>query len=263
MSENTTLTVSDALALQNTANKNGWFGGAGGGAEMNLFFLFFLMMAMGGGGGFGFAGRTDGIPNQINNDFLYNGMQRSMSDLSNNVSRGFDNTNNILGQGFAQLTNQNFGISKEVAQYNYNNAIGQASLSREIGDCCCSTNRNIDATRYEMAKGFCDTITNQNLNTRDILENQTANTQKILDLFRTATEQQLRDELSLARMQNIQSQNQLSQLAQTDAIVSRINPTPIPAYITCPSGSWKNGYGVYNGCGYGFSPYGLIGNCNS
>lgn len=258
--ENTTrLSAVDALALQNAGNRDGFFGNGGG--DMG-YFLLFLLAFSGGMGNFGWGGNGNGFANQINNDFLYTNLSNSINALSNNMNRGFDAIGNTLGQGFTQLTNQNFGISKEVAQYNYNNAIGQASLSREIGDCCCSTNRNIDATRYEMAKGFCDTITNQNLNTRDILENQTANTQKILDLFRNTTEQQLRDQLALSRMENIQSQNQLSQLAQTDAIVSRINPTPIPAYITCPSGTWRYGYTPFGGCGNGYG-WNQFNGCNS
>lgn len=240
--ESTGLTISDALALQ---NRDGMFGGGAGGWPL---FLIFLLAW--GNGGFGFGGGNNGALNQVNNDFLYNGMQRSISDLANNVSRGFDVIGNTLGQGFTQVTNQNFGMSKDLAQYNYNNALGQAGISREIESCCCSTNRNIDATRYEMSKGFCDIITANNLNTRDIIANQTANTQRIVDMMQANTIQDLRDKLNLAQMENIQSQGQLSQLAQTDAIVQRINPTPIPAWITCPPRSAYGCGGFYNGYGY-------------
>lgn len=243
--DNTGLTISDALALQNT-NRGGWFGNGGG--DFGLFLLFILVFG-GFGGGYGWGNRDNGVANQVNNDFLFNNLTNSIANLSNNMARGFDVIGSTLGQGFTQVTNQNFGLSKDLAQYNYNNALGQAGISREIESCCCSTNRNIDATRYEMSKGFCDIITANNLNTRDIIANQTANTQRIVDMMQANTIQDLRDKLSLAQMENIQSQGQLSQLAQTDAIVQRINPTPIPAWITCPPRS-AYGCGFYNGYGY-------------
>lgn len=242
MEHATGLTISDALALQ---NRDGMFGGGTGGWPLFLIFLLAL-----NGNGFGFGG-GNGALNQVNNDFLYNGMQRSISDLANNVSRGFDVTNSTLGQGFTQVTNQNFGISKDLAQYNYNNAIGQASLSREIGDCCCTTNRNIDATRYEMSKGFCDVITANNLNTRDIIASQTAGFQRVIDTMTQNEMQRLRDANSALQMANFEIKGNLANTVLADNIVNKLNPCPVPAYPACPIRS------QFGGWGWGYSP------CNS
>ena len=239
MEHATGLTISDALALQ---NRDGMFGGGAGGWPL---FLIFLLAW--GNGGFGFGVGNNGALNQVNNDFLYNGIQRSISDLANNVSRGFDVTNSTLGQGFTQVTNQNFGISKDLAQYNYNNAIGQASLSREIGDCCCTTNRNIDATRYEMSKGFCDVITANNLNTRDIIASQTAGFQRVIDTMTQNEMQRLRDANSALQMANFEIKGNLANTVLADTIINRVNPTPIPAFPVCrPCTPYGYGFGYCN-----------------
>lgn len=247
--ESTGLTISDALALQ---NRDGMFGGGAGGWPL---FLIFLLAW--GNGGFGFGGGNNGALNQVNNDFLYNGMQRSISDLANNVSRGFDVTNSTLGQGFTQVTNQNFGISKDLAQYNYNNAIGQAALSREIGDCCCTTNRNIDASRYEMSKGFCDVVNTITANAQNVITNQTAGFQKILDTMCNDRIQQLRDDKNLLQMQLIEVKNNLANTVLADTITNNVNPRSIPTYLTCDPRIPYN-YGALFANGYGCNRY-----CNS
>lgn len=114
------------------------------------------------------------------------------------------------------------GISKGLCDLGYANAQGLNGISREIANlgmqfanCCCETNRNIDALRNDVSKGFCDVITADNLNTRDIIANQNLNTQRIVDLINDNTVQNLRDENNALKLQ-------VSQQAQSANIISEI-----------------------------------------
>ena len=77
----------------NTSRTND--GAWGDGGFMWVFFLFFLLAWGDGGFGNGFGNNAStGLLNGISNDFIYS------------------NLNSTLGQGFTQLTNQNFGFIK-------------------------------------------------------------------------------------------------------------------------------------------------------
>lgn len=210
-------------------------GAWGDGGFMWVFFLFFLLAWGGGGFGNGFGNNAStGLLNGISNDFIYS------------------NLNSTLGQGFTQLTNQNFGISKDLS--NGFNQLGNGlctttyELANKIGDvgskiqsCFCETNKNIDAVRYENAKNTCDIIANANMNTRDLLESNNAQTQRILDYLTNQEIQNLRTDLQAAQLQ-------LSNLSQTASIVDQLRPFPTPAYITCSP--YASALGI-NGCNSG------------
>lgn len=122
---------------------------------------------------------------------------------------------------------------------------GIYALNSAIKDCCCTTNRNIDSVRYDMSKGFCDTITASNLNTRDIIENQTAGTQRILDYLCANEKAALREKIS-----TLETSAMLQ--AQSANLVNQLRPCPIPAYLTCsPYTSYPYGMPTYSGCGCG------------
>ena len=228
------LSVADAMALR---GNEGTFGGEGGWFVW-VFFLFFLL-AWGGNGGL--FGRNNGIPNQINNDFLYTNLKQT------------------LDTGFTQNANQNFAIQRDLLQgfntvqladtqgfNNVNNGI--SNLGFNMQNCCCETNRNIDSVRYENAKNTCDIITNANMNTRDIIESNCANTRAIIDKITNTEIQALRDKIT-AQDRDIMTVNfQLSQNAQTQNLINTLQPVSKPAYLTCsPYQSTLYPYG-YNGC---------------
>jgi hypothetical protein len=102
--------------------------------------------------------------------------------------------------------------------------------------CCCETNRNIDASRYEAAKNTCD-ITNA----------IHAEGEATRALINANTMQELRDRLE-ARDRDVMVRDfQLSQQAQSAALVSELRPCAKPAYITC-SPYTTAGYGC-GSCG--------------
>lgn len=119
---------------------------------------------------------------------------------------------------------------------------GFNGVERRIADCCCETNRNIDAVRYENAKNTCDIV-------RAIEKDGDATRA----LINANTMQALRDKLA-EQSQAIQSRDfQLSQLAQNETLISRLQPTPKPAYITCsPYQAQVFGLNGFNGCGCGY-----------
>ena len=62
------------------------------------------------------------------------------------------------------------------------------------------------------------------MNTRDLIEAGNANTQRIVDMMTQNTIQELRDKNTALTLQ-------VSQAAQTRAIVDAIKPCPTPSYI--------------------------------
>ena len=219
------LSSTEALLLGQGNRRSGFFGGDGDGAW--VFFLFFLLAY--GGNGFGWSNNS--FPNQVNNDFLY-------TNLSNQLGRGQDRIENTLGQGFTQIANRQFDIQKDLCQGFGGVQMGIANLQHSQDSCCCTTNRNIDAVRYEMAQ-----------NTYAITNNASQNTQKILDKL-SVMESNAKDQRIADLTAGLQTANfQLSQQAQSANIINTLRPTPIPAYITCSPYQAANVYGYGCGCG--------------
>lgn len=224
------LSIADAMAL--AKDNDGMFGGTGGW----IFFLFFLLAW--GNGGFGAGGNA--AQGALTRAEMYDGfnaqdIKEGIRGLSNGICDGFYALNTSNLQGFA-------GVDRALCQgfAGVNSAI--TDVGYQMKDCCCTTNRNIDASRYEAAKNTCDIITAGTLNTRDIIDSQNQGFQRILDFMTNDKIESLRTELQAAQLQ-------LGNLSQTNAIVDALRPCPKPAYITCsPYASYSNPYGGCCGC---------------
>ena len=208
--------VADALALQNRDGygNDGMFGGGSWWAIM----LFFLLAW--GRGGFGF-GNSDAATQgaltraDLCEGFNFNDLQRRTQGIANGLCDGFYAQNTTMLQGFNALGGQ----------------IAENRFAQK--ECCCETNRNIDALRYETAKQTCD-----------IMANNDRNTQRIIDTMTQNTIQELRDKLQEAR-------SALDNSAQSQYLINELRPCAKPAYITCsPYTTFGNGYGGYGGYGY-------------
>lgn len=206
---------------------DGVFGGNGAW----VFFLFFLL-AWGGNGFGGFGGNAGGAANMISNDFMYT------------------NLKSTLDNGFTQQANQAFATQRELQQgfCNVGNAICNSTyevtrnidgVSHQISDCCCTTNRNIDSVKFENERNTCAIITNADRNARDTQDVINAGIQRIMDA-------RCQDKLDALRLENQTLSFQLSQNAQTNAIINQIKPYPIPAYPAC--NPWATN-GLLGGCG--------------
>ena len=219
------LSIADAMALTKGADGNA---GNFGSTWTWVFFLFFLL-AWGGGGFFG--GGNSSREGELTRAELYNslGQQDSFmhqSDIMRELS------------AFERDATNNWGEMKYDNLIGVNNIMSQmATNAAAQAQCCCETNRNIDAVRYENAKNTCDITHNAQLNTRDILEGQNAGFQRIIDFLTNDKIDSLRSELQSAQLQ-------LGNMSQTTNLINYLRPYPTPAYITASPYT-----SVYGGCG--------------
>lgn len=216
MALNEGLSIADAMALAKD-NDGGMFGGGNGGW---IFFLFFLLAW--GNGGFGPGGNAN--QGALTRAEMYDGFNYQ------DIKEGIRGLNNGLCDGFYALNTSNL--------QGFNNVgAAIADVGYQMKDCCCTTNRNIDAVRYEAAKNTCDIITAGTINTRDIIDSQNQGFQRILDFMTNDKIESLRSELQAAQLQ-------LGNLSQTNTIIDALRPCPRPAYITCsPYASYSNQIG--------------------
>lgn len=226
--ENGGFSLADAMAMTN-GNNNSGFGGAGG-TWIWVFFLFFLL-AWGGNGFFG--NSNSAMESALTRAELYQGLGqqdvfRNQSDLAAELNAfERDAANNWGSVKYDNLQNINtLQTSMMNGFYGLGNQLSENRFAQQ--ECCCTTNRNIDAIRYENSKNTCDIITAQN-----------ENTQRILDAMMQNQIQTLRDELSTTRAA-------LSNNLQTQNILGALQPIPRPAYVTSSPYMTTNNY---CGCG--------------
>ena len=217
------LSVADALALQNR-NNDGMFGG-GNGTWVWVFFLFFLLAWGGGGFGFGNNAAAQGALTraELYDGLNYNQLENAVRGIQNGLCDGFYAMNTGMLNGFS-------GVQRDLCQgFNgINQNINQARFDSQ--QCCCETNRNIDAVRYENARNTCD-----------IVNAIKADGDATRALMTQNTIQELRDQLQAAQLQ-------LGNNAQTQTLIGALRPFPTPAYIACSPYTAANGYGAC-GCG--------------
>lgn len=237
------LSIADAMAIANGREGNGeGFGYGAGGTWIWVFFLFFLL-AWGGNGFFGNRGdaalqgsltRAD-----LCQDMNFQQLENGVRGIQQGLCDGFYAMNTGLLNGFN-------GVQRDLCTgFNgINQNINQARFDAQ--QCCCETNRNIDAVRYENSRNTCDIV-------NAIREDGNATRA----LINANTMQDLRDKLADKDRDLMTAQFQISQQAQNQYLVNQIKPCAIPAYITCsPYESSLIGSRAYNGyygggCGCG------------
>lgn len=189
------------MELMNAINASKSEEGFGGGGMWLWLIIIFLFFG-GANGGFGFGGGSNAV-NTLSNEFLYTNLNSGQVGIANGISS--------LGYEVAQqFGNTNMAI-----------AVQSEQIGAQIANCCCTTQRNIDSVRYDNA-----------INTRDILQSNCENTQKIIDAMKSQEIQTLRDNLLAAQLT-------LQNTAQTQTLISTLQPVPIPAYTVsspyCPT----------------------------
>lgn len=279
----------------------GGMGGFGYGSDWWL--ILILLFAFGGNGwGGGFGG------NQLGYDFpwLLNGQQginantnagfnqaataSAISGLQNSVTSGFGDVQlgiagvnqNICqtGNGIVQAVNNGFSQaeiannSRQIADMQQNFASQTAitgaitNLASQQASCCCENRlANCQTQNIIQNEGNATRFADAN-NTRDIITNQTQNTQAILDKLCALELDGVKAQLAQAQRDNVGLQNQLnmatlreSQTAQNafiqqgfanevDQLYNRLNSCPVPTtpvYGRTPIFTCNNGCGC--GCG--------------
>ena len=194
------LSAGDILALTKN-NENGMWDNP---------FIYLVWLAVLGGGNGLFGNRGDAaVQGAITRSDLFEGFNNQdvngqLRGITNGICDGFYAVNSGMKDGF-------YGIQGALAE----NRFAQQN-------CCCETNRNIDAVRYEGAQNTC-AITNA----------IHAEGEATRALINANAMQELRDKLE-ARDRDVMVRDfQLSQLSQTAALVGELRPCAKPAYITC------------------------------
>lgn len=206
------LTASDVLALTRNDENEMW----------NNPFIYLVWLAVLGGGGLFGGNRTAELQNAVTRSDLFEGFNNQdvngqLRGITNGICDGFYAINSGLKDGF-------YGIQGALAE----NRFAQQN-------CCCETNRNIDAVRHEGAQNTC-AITNA----------IHAEGEATRALINANTMQDLRDKLE-ARDRDIMVRDfQLSQLSQTANLVSELRPCAKPAYITCSPYTTAGTCGAFN-----------------
>ena len=225
--------------IDGNCNNNGW------GADGGWWILIILFAIFGwGGNGFGWGGNNgrDGYPCATQADVRAAVDQQTLISKLDQQTYGLADTFTALNN----TLNSNFrGIDNAICTLGYQNQQGFNTLGFQNQQCCCETQRLLE-------RGFADTNYNiatqtnaiQNAmcnNTRDIIDNQNANSRAVLDFL-------VNDKLATLQSENQNLKLKASQAEQNTYLVNALRPCPIPAY-NVPNPFCCYGYQQTNTCG--------------
>lgn len=248
LTDNGGLSAADVAAVMGN-NGNGGFGFGNNDGAFWLLVLFLFGFGNNGWGNGGYGGNdiypwmnqsqqiNDGFRDQMINGTI-NGIQQSVTsgfgDVQNALCGGFAGVNQAVSNGFAQAEiannarqmadmNQNFANQTAVLQ-------GFNALQGQLAQCCCDNRLATCQTQ--------NLISNDGNATRLAIQNQT---QAILDkMCQQEIDAYKRENESLRQQINMQNlaASQVAQTAQliadntaqTQYIVNRVAPYPVPAY---------------------------------
>lgn len=264
MNYDSSLSASDVALItgRNGSNGNG-FGDAFGGNGA-WFIILFLIFSIFGWGRNGFGGNDNrngggcgmtyvpygigGIGNAYTDSTIQRGFDNQavinkLNGIENGLADGFYAVNNTLCQGFA-------GVNQNIMQNGYESRLATQNLSSQLAscccdlgyklqDCCCTTQRAIDNINYNLATQSCDTRNTIQNATRDIVDNNNANTRAILDFLTNDKISTLQAENQTLKFQASQTaQNAFitaNQEAQTAELIRRLGADcPQPSFIVQP-----------------------------
>ena len=235
---------------------NGGFGGFG-----DDWLALIVILALFGGygnGSFGFGGfgggRDCGCATQADVRAAVD-QQTLISKLDQQTYGLADSTyalNNTITSGF-------HGVDNAICTLGYNVQTGFNTLGHQISDCCCATQRAIDGVNYNMATQACETRQAIATSTRDIIDNQNANSRQLLDFLVNDKLATLQAENQSLRLSASQAEQNAVLKAAIDASAAEVirrtgNECPIPAYVVPNPNCCYNPFGFSygnNGCGCG------------
>ena len=247
MFNSTGYSLADIAAATGNGN-NGNDGWGDGSWWIILLFLFAGGWGRGGFGGFGGGGGESGGSCATQEDVRAAVDQQTLLSKLDQQTYGLaDSTyalTNAINGGF-------HGVDNAICTLGYQNQQGFNSLSHQLADCCCETQRAIERgfcdVNYNLATQSCDTRRTITDAARDIIDNQNNGTRAILDFLtqdKIATLQAENQSLKFAASQANQNIALGAMMdANTAELLRRIVPTPVPAYPVCPP---------YGPVGYGF-----------
>ena len=257
----------------------GGFGNGGFGGYGSDFIWVILLLALFGGWGNNGNGGFGG--NSFDNGYAW--LSNGQKEIMQNTNNGFDTlhlSNQIEGvrDGVYGLSNQMCNSTSDIvsavnngfygAEISANNrAINQMqdtfALSRQFADCCCENRLGIANLNSTILSENCADRAALADGLKDVLINQTANTQRILDQLCNDKIDEKNDKIRDLERQLSMKDLQASQVAQNafisqgfanevDALYNRLSNCPVPStpvygrtpIFTCPNN---------NGCGCGYN----------
>ena len=172
-------------------------------------FIYLVWLAVLGGGNGLFGNRNAEVQGALTRSDLFEGftsqdVNGQLRGITNGICDGFYAVNSSLKDGF----------------YGTQSAIAESRFAAQ--QCCCDTNRSIDAVRFDAAKNTCE-ITNA----------IHAEGEATRALINSNTMQALRDKLEERDRELMAAQLQLGNISQTQTLINELRPCARPAYITC------------------------------
>jgi hypothetical protein len=249
------------------------FGGFGGDGAIWIILIIALLGGFNNGNG-GFYGGN-------NNDFAW--LSNGQKDIMNHTSDGFnslhlsnqvegirDDVNDIQNA----ICNSTASITSAINNGFYNSEIAAANrqmanmntafdLSRQFADCCCENRLGIANLNSTILSENCADRAALADGLKDVLINQTANTQRILDQLCNDKIDAKNEKIADLERQLSMKDLQASQVAQNafiaqgfanevDALYNRLNSCPVPStpvFGRTPIFNCNNN----GGCGCGFN----------
>lgn len=262
---NTTMLVSPyGNGASSNGSQNGW-GGEG-------WWIILLIVLLAGGWNGGFNGNGGGSNGEVQRGFDQSATMTGIGNLQNGVS-GLSTQLCNCCSGMQQTVNSGFANAETAAtarqMANMNQAFGnQMAMSQGFNDlgtqfanCCCENRLGIANLGADIAREACADRAAVTDGIRDVITNQTANTQAILDKLcqqeldaERRENQNLRTELNMANLQASQTAQtaeiQRGQVAEIDAMYNRLKDCPVPSQPVYGSQPIFTCNGM-NGCGCG------------
>lgn len=227
-------------------------GGMGGFGDSWIGLIIVLALLFGDGNGFGIGGLGGGKQNCATPaDLTANSIVQKLDGITYGISDATFALSNSINNGF-------HGVDNAICTLGYQNQQGFSNLSAQLASCCCDTQRAIDGINYNLATQSCDTRRAISDSTRDIIENQNANSRQLLDfLVKDKIETLQAENQSLRLTASQERQNNVLRAAMdanTAEIIRRTgNECPIPAYVVPNPNCCYNPFGFSYGSGYGNS----------
>lgn len=203
---------------------------------------------------------SDGFRDQMMNNNII-GIRDSIGNLSTQLCNCCSDVQMSLANGFAgveqganarQMANMNQAFAAQTAM-----AQGFNNLSSQFADCCCENRLASADLKYTIATENCADRAALSDGIRDVITNQTANTQRILDQLCADKIDAKNDEIAQLRQEVLYARGQASQIAHNqqviDGIYNRLESCPVPSMpvygntpiFTCSS---NNSCGCGCGC---------------
>lgn len=256
------LSPSDLSAIVGNSRDGDGLGGDNG----ILWLLLFILIGGFGNRGYGGAGAGGVGGNElypwlnnaenINGGFRDQMLNGTINGIQQAVTGGFGDVQNALCAGFAGV---NANISNGFLQSQMGVLQGFNAVQAQQAQCCCDNQLAMANQTATILAEHCSDRAALSDGVRDIIQSQTASTQRILDQMcqdkidaKNERIVSLENQLAMAQLAASQSSQTAQILAdnarQTTMLEQYLNPTPIPAYQVPNPSCCNQGFG-YGGCG--------------